>query len=367
MDAGERGLGLPVGLIDRSATRAGPARVARVDCDHGNASQLRLVGDELAELRECPPVHTVALALSGPNPLADVRQVFDGNCKAVAFSRSSDLLRDAVARVLSEPGLLPGEFLEAPLGRLGASGLEPGTTLGELLPDALDLCARVGSALAIESDVDDAEVDAEHAIDIDLARVGHVADNRQEPLAPDEHQVYFAFAEGKQLSLTLAADEWDNFSTIERPDTHSIGHQPEDAIVIGLRRVLAELDQLRIAPVGFMRRVGVSDLGDAADGDLSRNLELSPSSRVPDLMQVELADFAGLEAGHGEEVACLVTTLKRAPEQVSLRLRGLELDVGHQFHSSSIEQSVNTVNPGTSGRARFPLPAKDRQSPAREN
>lgn len=43
------------------------------------------------------------------------------------------------------------------------------------------------------------------------------------------------------LALPLAADEWDHLSTIEGPDTHGIGHQSEDSIVVGLSRVFPKL------------------------------------------------------------------------------------------------------------------------------
>lgn len=330
-------MGLPARLIDHSTARASSARVARVDCEHRNACHLCFVCDKMAKLGEGPPVQTVTLALSGPNPLTNAGQFLDRNGKAVAFSRSNYLLRDAVRRVLAKPGLLPGELFEAPFGCLRASGLKSATTLGEFLTDAFDLGSSVGVALAIECDIDDAEIDAENAFYVDLAGVGHVADDRQEPFALNDHQIDFALAEGKQLALPFAADEWDHLSTIERPDAHSVWHQPEDAVVIGLGRVLPELDQPGLSPISLVRRVGVGDLGYAANGHLGSDPELSPSLAVGDLVQVELSDLANIKAHLGQVVACLVAALKRASEQVSLILRRLELNVGDKLHDSSIE------------------------------
>lgn len=123
MYAGERLLGLAIGFIDHTTARASAARVARINCDNRNAGQLRLVRQELAELGKRPPMQTVALRFPGLNPLANMRQVFDGNREAGAFGARNDLLGDAVVDVLAEASLLSAEFLQSPLGGLGASAL----------------------------------------------------------------------------------------------------------------------------------------------------------------------------------------------------------------------------------------------------
>src|ERR671935_1625054 len=55
-DAQEMRLRLPIGFVHESAARTRPAGVAWIDVDHGHARQLRLVGNELAELVERPGV-----------------------------------------------------------------------------------------------------------------------------------------------------------------------------------------------------------------------------------------------------------------------------------------------------------------------
>lgn len=144
MDAGERLLSLAIGLIDHATARASAARVARIDCNNRNAGQLRLVRQELAELGKRPPMQTAALCFPGLNPLANVRQVLDGNRKSGAFGARNDLLGDAVVDVLAEASLLSAEFLQSPFGGLGASALQSSTTAGEALADTLDLGAGVG-------------------------------------------------------------------------------------------------------------------------------------------------------------------------------------------------------------------------------
>jgi hypothetical protein len=61
-------LGFAIGLLDK-------ARVAQINGDNRNASELCLVGQELAKLTNDAP-QTAALRLPGLNPTADVREVF---------------------------------------------------------------------------------------------------------------------------------------------------------------------------------------------------------------------------------------------------------------------------------------------------
>lgn len=89
IDTGERLLGSAIGLVDTTTLRAAPGSIVRIDSNNGHTSQLRLVGHELAKLTERPPVQTIALCPSGLNPLANVRQVFNGNRGAGAFGTSS--------------------------------------------------------------------------------------------------------------------------------------------------------------------------------------------------------------------------------------------------------------------------------------
>lgn len=333
-------MGLPVRFVDHTTAWASSARVARIDDDYRNARHLRLVGDEAAKLGERPPMQTVALALSGPNPLTNAGQFLDRNGKAVAFSRGNDLLRYAVTRVFPEPGLLPGEFLQAPLGCRGASGLKPATTLGKLLADALDLGARVGPPLAVKGKVHHTEVDTEDPLDIDLCWVWNVANAGKEPLALNEHQVNLALAVSEKSALSISANKWDLLAPADCPNAHDIWHNPDDSVVVWLSRVLAEDDDLRIAPVGFLGGVSGCHFVDATDGNLGRNPKFGAGFGVGEFVQVELTDDASVKARFGQKVARLVASLQRASEQVSLILRRLELNVGDQLHDSSIERNV---------------------------
>lgn len=326
-------MGLSVRLVDHPALGARSGRVSRIDCDQWNPDHARLVSDELAKLGECPPMQTVALCLSGLNPLADVRQILDGNREAVAFGVRNDLLGDTMVHVLAKAGLLPAELLQAPLGGFAASTLQSGATTSIVLASGLDGVAGVRTAMAIEGEVDDAEVDAEHAFNIDLARVGNVTNAGEIELAAHEHQINLALAEGEQGALALAADERDALATFQRPDAHAVIHHSEDAVVVGLSRVLAKRDDLWRAPIGLVGGVRISDLGNAAHGDLSSEAEARSCLGVGQLVQVELARLASTKAALREVVAGFIATLQRLAQELFLISRRLELNVRNELHA----------------------------------
>src|SRR5690606_36855008 len=124
-------------------------------------------------------------------------QAFDGNREAGALGARNDLLGDAVVDALAEASLLSAEFLQSPLGGLSASALQSSTTAGEALADTLDLSSGLGPAFAVEREVDDAEVDPENALNVDLLGVWNIADASEIPPAPDQHQVDLALAVGE--------------------------------------------------------------------------------------------------------------------------------------------------------------------------
>lgn len=271
---GEDALSFAIGLIDHATERASSARVAWVDCGQRYPHKLGLVGQELAKLCETPRMQPVALTLSGPNPLANMRQIFDRNRKAVAFSRRNNLLTYTVVRLFSESSLLARELLKFSLCSLRAALLKTGAAFGITSANPLHGVSRVRRAETIEGQVHDPEINTKNTFNIDLFRVRNVTDAGEVPFAANEHQVNFAPAEGEQLALPFTADETNFLAAGKRPDRNGIVRlKAQDAIVKWLRGIFAKGDSGGLASVGFMCRVGVCDLRDTAHRDLRRNVE----------------------------------------------------------------------------------------------
>lgn len=223
LDTGEGGLIGSVPIVDRSASAAPLGGIARIDLDNRYTSQPRLVFDMGAELGEGPGMQACSLRLAGLNPAADMREFFNRNRAPGAFSLGNEHLRDTVVGVFAEAGFLAREDFQSPLSGSGSPALQPGSSTRQLAADTLDIRPSVAVAIAIESEIDDPEVNAEHTFDADLFRVWHVADASEIPLALNKHQIDFALAERQQSALALTADEGDLLATAKRPDADGIG------------------------------------------------------------------------------------------------------------------------------------------------
>ena len=345
-----------IATVDRSATRACLARVARVDCDYRQSSPSRLVRHELAKLGKTPGVQTVALALSGPNTLANMGQVFDRNREALAFSPRNNLLGYAVVHVFAKVGFLLREFLQSTLGSFRAAPLQASLALGQIRSERFDADASISTPLAVKRDVDDAEINAENTFNVDLFRVWYIANASDVPLSLDDHQIDFALAKRQQLALPIAANERDFLTSRHRPDRNDIAEfEGKDAVVERLARMLAKRHHLRLAAVRLVRYVRIRDLGDAANGNLRGDAKPLARVMVCHFVQVELTNGTGFKATLGHPVASVVATLKRFREQLCLLFRRLQLDVGDQFHSSIMDEAVVSVN-DLRASARTPIP-----------
>ena len=156
---------LAVALLAVAARVAGPAGVAGVDRRRRGRPRAPPCTPRSRGVGRRPSPRCLARVL-GPNrcPIADARQVFDGDPATGAFGQADDRLADAVVLVAAEVRLSLRRrrlsLLLRPLGPL-ASGAASGLRWCAS-SDRLDGLARVGVAVAVGGDVDDAQVDAEH-------------------------------------------------------------------------------------------------------------------------------------------------------------------------------------------------------------
>ena len=114
----------PVAFVPVPALGAGLGGVPRVDGDQRYPGPARLVGEERAELVERPGLQGDPLGLAEPDPVADARQVFDGDSATGACSLGHDCLGDDVVDVRGVPRFFPAPPGQQPLRGLGALGLQ---------------------------------------------------------------------------------------------------------------------------------------------------------------------------------------------------------------------------------------------------
>lgn len=328
-------MGLPVGLVDHSTRGASPARVPWVHDDNRDPIQLRFVGDELAKLSESPAMQAVTLRLSGLNPLANVSEVLKSYRKSGAFGAGNDLLGNAVITMLTETSFLAGQLFQPTLCCLGAAALQAGSPFAVFLADSLNLGAGIGLALAVEGEINDAKVDPEDALNVNLAGFRDVAHDGDVPLVADQHEIDLALLELQQLVLARSADEGDLLSTVEGPNRDGVGaHEAEDALVIGLGGVISESDQ-PLTLIGGLGSISVGHLGDAPHRYLCGDLEASSCLPIGQFVQRKLTSFARIEALLREPVARGVAPNQGLSQQQLLLPCGSQLNIGDHLHLTS--------------------------------
>jgi hypothetical protein len=330
--AGNAGEGRLIGSVlrvDRSTLRAGSAGVAGVDIEHRNSGQLRLIGDEVAQLAKCPVVKSCALWATGLNARADTLEIFKGDRPARALRLRHDRFGYAVIGVCLEPPLFSGKLSQSALRSLCAASLKSRLALGETASCGLDGGAGVAIPVAVERQIDNAKVNAENALKVDLRGVRDVAHAGDVPFAAHQHQVDFAFPEGEKSALPFSASVDNLLATAEQPNAHGIpADKANYPLVVGLRCVLSERTNGADPP----SLVGVRHLGDAPDHHLRGKTKPGAGFSVGELVKVELADFPGRETALRKMVASLIAALKRCAQEFFLVTRRSELNVRDKFH-----------------------------------
>lgn len=327
-----------VPLVDRPATRAPLARVSRIDISNGDACQRRLVGDVGTHLPEGPGIQAGSLTAAGRNPGADVLEIFKRNAATGAFGSRNDRLRNAMADVLTEPGLLPGEFLKSTLGGLCRSALEPGLPSGELAPDLLDACSAVGGAVAVRREIDDAEIDAKPILGVEVFGLRHIACAGQQPLAAHEAQIGLALAELQQRTLTRPHHDGNDDAAPRGPERHSraVLDEAHDAIVV---RLGGQRSKHRSDLAIDLERI--RHLRNGADRCLRGQSKISAQVSVKSLVQVELPEHAGNKTLRRKPRTGRVAALKGLLESGGLFIGRQELDCGNELHSLKYRTSHN--------------------------
>ena len=109
-----------IAFLYMPALRARPARVARINSNHRNSRQFRLVFNESAQFGERPFRHLVPLSLPEPSPFADASQVLKTDPSLGVCGFLNDPLRDAMIFVRFKPAFLAREGFQFSLDVLRA-------------------------------------------------------------------------------------------------------------------------------------------------------------------------------------------------------------------------------------------------------
>jgi hypothetical protein len=224
-----------VRLVDTPAARAALARVLGVDDFDRDASEFGFVDDELAQLPEGPIVQARPLTPHSRNPCADVLEVFKPNAASGAFSSRDERLRNTMVGVCLVLPLFASEFAEPALSRLGAATLQPGSTPSKVSAARFNFGAAIDVAVAIGSDVHDAEISANPVGRFSGGLCLYLVWADQEPFASPLDQQRLTPGRFEETPLALVNRDGELVAAADGPDGNSIRPKAEHVNVVRLR------------------------------------------------------------------------------------------------------------------------------------
>ncbi|KPH97847.1 hypothetical protein OK006_8843 [Actinobacteria bacterium OK006] len=159
-----------------------------------------LVRDECSQLGEGPAGMGGPLGLAKPYPLADARQVFQGDSATGTFCLGHHMFRDLVVDVPRPSRLLAPPFLQAPFDGRGVLALQLGTQASLAQAGAVQLASGHDLAVRGGGDVRDAQVDPEEVHQVRVQGCfGHLTGGVQKPHAVPLQQIGLAVLEERPL------------------------------------------------------------------------------------------------------------------------------------------------------------------------
>ncbi len=332
----ERGLIRTVALVNRAAHVARLRGVTRVNQHHWNTAHLSFIADVRPKLH---PVGTrrpiaVSASLRFPNrllrALANVGQIFKGKRALSAFGFRNKLLGNEVVGVRLKAALFAADGSQASFGILRTDGLQPITTTLIPLAYPFHLSTAVLLTVAIRRKVHNPEVNTQRRVNIFGGWFVNIARDQEVELAFTKNKITFALSRVQHLALTFTTHKRHVFeATVNRPNRNCqlITVERQDAIIVGNTAVWPVATRCLA-----IQLVAIAHFGKTANHHLCRQAIVRLDLLIHQLLQIVLPKDL-LVPGHATDlVARGVRRFKRARERSSLLGRGLQLDLGDDFH-----------------------------------
>lgn len=330
-----------VSFIDVSASGAGATGIAGVNRDHRDTSTPSFVFNFLAQIIKRPTRKHSALGLTSRDPRADVRQFFERNPALSALSLRYDLFADHMVSVVGEALFLSRQFLESSVCAERAFDLQlsPQATVTET--NIVHGAGAVDFAVAVNRDVDDAQINAEKTFHVDQGVLWHVASRVKKPftLAVDQNRLALLVCQERQMVRARCKPNCQ--STAKRPDTYVslINSPPENTVIVGdpsvrLKNSFGELIFL----------VGIYDFADTAYRHLCREFVFCTNGVVRRFVQTNLRELLRFPCDIAGEITRDICAFQ-CLHQVSMLFAGRQkFHNGSQFHTHSIAQNAEIFN-----------------------
>lgn len=338
--------------------------IGRINEDHRNPSVLGFVRHKLLQLVKAPTLVAVALWLPYTGPLADTRQIFQGNLPLGGLCRLNDPLTDAVVNRAHMALLSAGEPLQKPDGFFRAFALERTPHFGIVGTQVVDLRGVIGRTIGINSDTPSAKINSQ------CTSGGVGSGDSMFDLDMQEERAITAFDQrgtGQGLALesrlqVVAQRSRKPLSPVEQGQAEGPIPLPkaEDTLIVvnrgGLKR-----------GVGFALDLqGGADTSNRTNGQISRQPKAAPHLSVAGMLDIDLVtrmdgagDVSNKVAGVGKRLERRIefgTLLRSRSKFASNRSYAVhkKQNITYEPHIQRSAQAAESVSSSASKEARLP-------------
>jgi hypothetical protein len=326
-----------VRLVDTSALRASSARIARINSNKKHSFESGLVTEKFSQLIERPRMQSAPLSLSNCYPIANAREILDGDTASGVFGFADNLFADHMVRVRMEVPFFATKSDKMALGAFSPNALKFGSELCDSVASAEDAFSRVDFAVRVESEIADAKVNAKPSIGFTSHLLGYFDRDEEEELTFAIDKISLPTFAFEQCLLMFANEAGDNHSSLESEQTHLVETLLEriGPLIEGDASAFAESTQC--VPVSF---VGIANLSDSSTRVLCRQPKQVANVSIKKPVQFERLGDPDLECALSEPVARCID-LCHGLEKLGLFLfRNDQLDLCGQLHAFIVPQQV---------------------------
>lgn len=318
----------PIALINATAFWTCPRRVPWIDGYQRHAAQRRLVGQKGPKLSERPTVVRSALRPLNRCPIADMRQIFDGNSAPGVCGLPNDSLADPVVQVGGEARFLPAPDAQQTSGGFGPLFLEVAPKSGVSFAKVGVMGTAERLPIIVGSDVSTAEINAEIFGRVTFWYIANVNRHVEKEHAIAVDQICLTARPFKQCGLIGPADPRHDLSAVISQNGNPISALPgQNTLVVddGAVRPECRLDIL-------VSLVDLYNLCNGAYRHLSAKGEISADVVVGQFLQFYFVCALIGESDRSQCVTSGIETLHRPQHGISLLGQWQELQLHGQVH-----------------------------------
>lgn len=331
--ADKRGLIMAIRFRDKATSRAGLGCVSGVNQFYQHPCQFSLVGYKLAELGECPRLMSMPLAMANRSPRANALQILKGDSPLRVFSLRHKPFADKMVGISSKSGLSTRQSFEMLFSRLRSLTLKGSLELVGLLSNIVYLLARVKLTVAVNSNMDNAEVNPQSPDGVVWGRFWSINGEGEIEDALTEQKVALPDNPINSGFLISPNPNRDNLATLQSKDRDLVQALPrQNALVID--HSTAELEGMQL---GLISAITFNHLTNNPHCHLRRKPVVFSKVAVSKMVKFYLAGSAILKGKVGDIVTSLVKPFHSLKQ--SLMLLRARRQFNHQslFHSCIID------------------------------